>query len=68
MKTLVKKYKSELENVGISFDKDGYLKKSASSKIETTAPFKDLFGKSSKFMQELDKIPNTIKLHIDISL
>ena len=66
MKSLVKKYKNELEEVGITIDKDGYLKKSSSSKIETTKPFEDLFGKKSNFLQELDRIPNRIKNHVDI--
>lgn len=66
MKALAKKYKSELEDVGITIDKDGYLKRSTSSKIETTKPFEEMFGKNSKFLRELDRIPNTIKNHVDI--
>ena len=32
---MVKKYKNELESLGINYDKDGYMKMSSSLKIKT---------------------------------
>lgn len=67
MLSLVKKYKTQLENAGISADSDGYLKLSASAKIKTTGDLEELFGKDSKFLQDLNKIPGRILNHIDLS-
>ena len=66
MQGLVKKYKNELESLGINYDKDGYMKMSSSLKIKTNENYENLFGKKSSFLSELEKIPNKIKNHINI--
>ena len=68
MLSLVKKYKDQLEKAGISADSSGYLKLSSSARIKTTGYFEELFGKDSKFLQELNKIPRRIQNHIDLSV
>ncbi len=68
MKQLVDKYKDQLGKIGISYDKDGYLKLSASSNVTTTKRYETLFGKDSSFMKDLNNIAGNIKRHVNVYL
>lgn len=65
MKSLSNKYKDKLSAVGISLDKQGFMKLSESMKIKSTKEFEEVFGNNSDFMKELKKVPGLIQNHID---
>lgn len=65
MKEIVKKHKDTLSSLGISFDKNGFIKMSSSIKMKTTKEYEKVFGNNSSFIKELSKIPGLINNHID---
>ena len=66
MKALRKKYKDELEDLGITFDEKGYMKMSNSSFDNISREnYEEMFGKDSEFMKDLTKISRKLNRHID---
>lgn len=56
IKQLTKKYESELQSLGISVDKDGYMKISSTASTNISPDkYEELFGKDSEYMKELSK-------------
>lgn len=67
MKKLVNQYSDDLDNLGVTFDDDGYmtLSESAFDNIDE-AKFESSFGKDSDFMNQLDSIAKKLNRHIDV--
>lgn len=67
MKQLADTYSDELENLGVTFDDDGYMSMSESAfdNIDESE-FEDMFGKDSDFMSQLDTIARKLNRHIDL--
>ncbi|MBQ1843299.1 MAG: hypothetical protein II133_01720 [Lachnospiraceae bacterium] len=67
MKQLASDYSDELEDLGVTFDDDGYMSMSESAfdNIDESR-FEDLFGKGSDFMSQLDSIAKKLNRHIDV--
>ncbi|MDD6550968.1 MAG: hypothetical protein PUF16_04240 [Lachnospiraceae bacterium] len=67
MRSLTSKYSDELDDLGVSFDSDGYmqLSDSAFDNIDE-AKFESSFGKDSEFMKSLDSIAKKLYRHIDV--
>lgn len=66
MKSLTKKYESDLSNLGISTDSKGYLSLSTSAldNIKISS-YEDMFGSDSEYTRELAKYSKSISHHID---
>ncbi|MQN01040.1 MAG: hypothetical protein DUD27_09175 [Lachnospiraceae bacterium] len=69
MKSLREKYSDELDDLGVTFDDDGYMKlsESAFDNIDE-ADFEDMFGKGSDFMSSLNSIAKKLYRHIDVGV
>ncbi|MBR1571386.1 MAG: hypothetical protein IJ655_01450 [Lachnospiraceae bacterium] len=66
MKALAKEYSSDLENVGITFDSNGYMKMSSTAaKTIKPAKMEKMFGSDSEFMKKLDKIAKRLSKRVD---
>ena len=69
MKKLAEEYSSDLENVGITFDSNGYMKMSSTAaKTIKPAKMEKMFGKDSEFMKKLSSISNKISKKVNIYL
>ena len=69
MKKLADEYSSDLENVGITFDSNGYMKMSSTAaKTIKPAKMEKMFGKDSEFMKKLSSISNKISKKVNIYL
>jgi hypothetical protein len=67
MKKLAEEYSSDLENVGITFDSNGYMKMSSTAaKTIKPAKMEKMFGKDSEFMKKLSSISNKISKKVNI--
>jgi soluble cytochrome b562 len=66
MKELTQKYKTELDELGITYDLDGYIKLNPNTSVKKTKPYETLFGPKADFINDLRKIPNQIYRHINI--
>jgi hypothetical protein len=67
MKKLADEYSSDLENVGITFDSNGYMKMSSTAaKTIKPAKMEKMFGKDSEFMKKLSSISNKISKKVNI--
>ncbi len=63
---LAKKYEKELEDVGISLDKKGYMTISETAVDNyDVSRFKEVFGEDSEFMKEFTKYTKNLTRHID---
>lgn len=66
MKQLAKDYSDELEDLGITFDDDGYMSMSESAFDNIDEGyFEDSFGENSDFMKQLNSIARKLNRHID---
>ena len=69
MKKLADEYSSDLDNVGITFDSNGYMKMSSTAaKTIKPAKMEKMFGKDSEFMKKLSSISNKISKKVNIYL
>ena len=67
MKKLAEEYSSDLENVGITFDSNGYMKMSSTAaKTIKPAKMEKMFGKDSEFMNKLNKLSKRINSHVNL--
>lgn len=67
MNQLASDYSDELEDLGVTFDDDGYMSMSESAfdNIDESR-FEDTFGKESEFMSSLSQIAKKLSRHIDL--
>ncbi len=67
LSSLLEKYSSELENIGITTNSYGYYKLSSSAiKNISRSSFSDVLGKDSDFMKAVNKYSKSIYRSIDI--
>lgn len=66
MRSVTKKYETELSDLGISSDSKGYLSLSTSAlnNIKISS-YEDMFGEDSSYTKELSKYSKSISNHID---
>lgn len=69
IKQLTKKYESELKSLGVSVDKDGYMKISSTASTNISPDkYEELFGKDSEFMNELSKYAKKMNKSINVAI